>query len=69
MEGSHGRAQSLLITAWQELAREEGKGGRRGAGGRACGAARRQGHPGWLPAALLVREGRKERSVGWLLFA
>jgi hypothetical protein len=55
-----------------ELAGEEGEGGegevqgvRLGGGG----AAREAGAPGWLPAALLVREGRKERFVRWPLFA
>jgi hypothetical protein len=33
------------------------------------GAAREAGASGWLPVALLVREGRKERSVWWLLVA
>jgi hypothetical protein len=38
-------------------------------GGSPWGLLGEAGAPGWLPVALLVREGRKERSIRWLLFA
>jgi hypothetical protein len=38
-------------------------------GGSPWGLLGEAGAPGWLPTTLLVREGTKERSVRWLLFA
>jgi hypothetical protein len=53
MEGSHGRAQGLFITVWQELAGEEGK-GREG-----------EGEQGGVPAGLLGGRGTR---AGFLRF-
>jgi hypothetical protein len=57
--GAHGEL------AGEEKEKGRGAGDTLGGHGELLGEA---GAPGCLPAALLVREGRKECSVRWLLF-